>query len=98
MLESSVPLISIFGLLYRLLELDRGYSSTVFEIRNHFIDGNAVATLMKTVACVSFTMIKHRGANFLQFVAIIGGHSPFHLPMLLEGVDLCSFNFLYFNC
>ncbi|KAG2213100.1 hypothetical protein INT47_011249 [Mucor saturninus] len=60
-------------------------SKVVVSVISTVIGGCVVATLMKAIASVSYTMIRYQGANFSHLVAIIGGHSPGQIPMLVAG-------------
>ncbi|KAI9349975.1 hypothetical protein BD770DRAFT_394806 [Pilaira anomala] len=57
----------------------------VVSIISTLIGSCVIALLMKTIVCISYTLIKYRGAHFSQLVAVIGGHLPSHIPMLISG-------------
>ncbi|KAI7886370.1 uncharacterized protein EV154DRAFT_485122 [Mucor mucedo] len=60
-------------------------SKVVVSVISTVISGCVLATLMKTVSSISYTVIRHQGAHFSHLVTVIGGHSPGHLPMLITG-------------
>ncbi|KAI7895486.1 uncharacterized protein EV154DRAFT_573299 [Mucor mucedo] len=60
-------------------------SKIVVSVMSAVIGGCFVATLMKTIFVVSFTLIKYQGANFSHFAAVIRGYSPACLPLLFAG-------------
>ncbi|KAI7886368.1 uncharacterized protein EV154DRAFT_485119 [Mucor mucedo] len=60
-------------------------SKVVVSIISTVISGCVLATLMKTISSISYTVIKYQGAHFPHLVTVIGGHSPGHLPMLIAG-------------
>lgn len=60
-------------------------SKVVVSVVSTIIGGCVLATLMKTIASISYTTIRYRGAHFSHLVTIIGGHSPGHIPMLIAG-------------
>ncbi|KAI7886371.1 uncharacterized protein EV154DRAFT_574014 [Mucor mucedo] len=60
-------------------------SKIVVSLISTVISGCVLATLMKTISSISYTVIRHRGAHFSHLVTVIGGHSPGHLPMLITG-------------
>ncbi|KAG2200381.1 hypothetical protein INT47_002295 [Mucor saturninus] len=69
-------------------------SKVVVSVISTVISGCVLATLMKTISSISYTIIRHRGAHFAHLVTVIGGHSPGHLPMLITGKRWLSINLI----
>ncbi|KAI8059790.1 hypothetical protein BDF21DRAFT_403312 [Thamnidium elegans] len=66
------------------------------SVMSTIIGGCVVALLTKTIACVSFTIIKYKGAHFSQLVTLIGGHTPSNIPMLIAGRGWFSISMILF--
>ncbi|KAG2209535.1 hypothetical protein INT47_008379 [Mucor saturninus] len=60
-------------------------SKIVVSVMSAVIGGCFVATLMKTIFVVSFTLIQYQGANFSHFATVIRGYSLACLPLLFAG-------------
>lgn len=60
-------------------------SKIIVSIISTVIGGCVVATLMKAISAVCFTLMKYQGANFSHFAAVVGGYSPYYLPILFAG-------------
>ncbi|KAI7895461.1 uncharacterized protein EV154DRAFT_559226 [Mucor mucedo] len=60
-------------------------SKIIVSVISTVIGGCVVATLMKAVSTVSFTLMKYQGATFSHFSAVVGGYSSSHLPILFAG-------------
>ncbi|GAN03113.1 hypothetical protein MAM1_0034c02564 [Mucor ambiguus] len=57
----------------------------VISIFSTIIGGCVVALLSKTIAAVSFALLRYRGASFPHLVTLIGGYTTARIPILAAG-------------
>ncbi|KAL9539290.1 hypothetical protein MBANPS3_010344, partial [Mucor bainieri] len=55
------------------------------SIFSTIIGGCVVAILSKTIAAISFALLRYRGASFPHLVTLIGGYTTARLPILAAG-------------